>query len=245
MTTRRSTIDTESIFKLLELGDYLLPYTIRAVCLLGVADHLVDGPVTMRELAEETKTHEPTLRKALEYLATRGIFELVGSDAVGLTPMADLLRGEHPYSARDIFRSPVACTRAMEGLDHAIATGEAAFDAVHGVSMWEHLAANPEDGVAFDRVMSGVTARELMAIVHACDWPRFATVVDQPAAAGQGYPRDPLRPARRRRGGTGVLRRGRGHRPRDGRRRQLPDRADPTRRRRLRPQAHPLQLVRR
>lgn len=178
MSTRRTTIDVDSIFHLLELGDYLLPYTIRAVCLLGVADHLGDEPMTIKQLALESKTHEGTLRKALEYLATRGIFETVEPDSIKLTPLADLLRADHPYSARDIFLSPVACTRAMEGLDHAIRTGEAAFDAVHGRTMWDHLAEYPADGEAFDKVMSGVTGMELLAVLRAGDWRRFGTVVD-------------------------------------------------------------------
>jgi hypothetical protein len=162
----------------LELGDYLLPYTIRGICLLGVADQLTDGPLPIAELARRGQTHQETLRKAVEYLATREIFTISPEGIVDLTPMAELLRHNHPYSVRDIFLSPVACTRAMEGLDHAIRTGEPAFDAVHGVSMWKYLADNPQDGAAFDGVMSGVTGLELRAILRANDWSRFATIVD-------------------------------------------------------------------
>lgn len=198
--TRRSIADATSIFKLLELGDYLLPYTIRAVCILGVADHLAEGPLTVSELAQRSQTHEATLRKSLDYLSTRDIFTLKG-DLVDLTAMADLLRADHPYSARDIFLSPVACTRAMEGLDHSIRTGEPAFDVVHGISMWKYLAEHPEDGEAFDRVMSGVTGLELMAILRSCDWSRFATIVD--VGGGNGSFLASL--LRRVKGAQGVL----------------------------------------
>src|SRR5207248_5257745 len=34
----------ESILRVQELADYIVPFAIRAVCDLGVADHLVDGP---------------------------------------------------------------------------------------------------------------------------------------------------------------------------------------------------------
>lgn len=200
MAARRPAVDATSIFKLLELGDYLLPYTIRAVCVLGIADHLAEEPLTVAQLASRSGTHEATLRKALEYLSTREIFALRG-ETVALTPMADLLRADHPYSARDIFLSPVACTRAMEGLDHAIRTGEPAFDAVHGVSMWKHLAEHPEDGEAFDKVMSGVTGLELMAILRATDWSRFGTIVD--VGGGNGSFLASL--LRRVRGTRGVL----------------------------------------
>jgi len=201
VVSRRTPIDADSIFTLLELGDYLLPYTIRAVCLLGVADHLVDGPLPLEQLAQDTKTHEPSLRKAVQYLATRGIFTLVPPDAVALNPLADLLRTDNPYGARDIFLSPVACTRAMEGLDHAIRTGRSAFDAVHGHSMWDHLANHPEDGEAFDKVMSGVTSMELLAILRVTDWRRFGTVVDVGGGNG-GFLASLLR---RVKGARGVL----------------------------------------
>jgi hypothetical protein len=176
--TRRTPVDVESILKLMELGDYLLPYTIRAMCLLGIADEVGAEPVSVEEVAKATHTDPPSLYKAMSYLATRGIFAEPEPGQFVLTPPAALLRRDHPHSARDIFLSPVACTRAMEGLDHAIRTGEAAFDRVHGESMWAHFDRHPQDGVHFDRTMSGVTGMELLAIVRACDWSRFSTVVD-------------------------------------------------------------------
>ncbi|MEV6815543.1 methyltransferase [Micromonospora sp. NPDC051296] len=178
LTRRRPGIDVPAILRLMEVGDYLLPYTIRAVCLLRVADQLADGPLPAAELARACGADEPALTKALRYLATRDLFAEVAPGEFGLTPMADLLRADHPYSARDIFLSPVVCTRAMEGLDHTLRTGEGAFDAVHGVGMWDHFGRNPADGEAFDKVMSGVTGMELMAILRASDWSRFGTVVD-------------------------------------------------------------------
>ncbi|GIJ79615.1 O-methyltransferase [Micromonospora phaseoli] len=178
LTRRRPGIDVPAILRLMEVGDYLLPYTIRAVCLLRVADRLADGPLPAAELARVCAAHEPSLTKALRYLATRDLFAEVTPGEFGLTPMADLLRTDHPYSARDIFLSPVVCTRAMEGLDHTLRTGEGAFDAVHGVGMWDHFGQHPGDGEAFDKVMSGVTGMELMAILRASDWSRFGTVVD-------------------------------------------------------------------
>jgi O-methyltransferase domain len=175
---RRTPIDIDAIFRLLELGDYLLPYTIRAVCLLGVADHLADGPLTLDELAVAVGADRSALAKAMRYLSSREIFEEVGADSFRLTSLSDLLRTDHPYSARDVYLSPVACTRAMEGLDHAIRTGEAAFDHVHGETMWDNFTRFPDDGARFDLAMSGVTALEMMAIRRALDWSSVSTVVD-------------------------------------------------------------------
>ncbi|MGH3658002.1 MAG: methyltransferase, partial [Micromonosporaceae bacterium] len=179
----------------------LMPYTIRAVCLLGVADQLAEGALPVARLAAATGAHEPSLRKALRYLCGREIFEEVAPDTFGLTPMADLLRVDHPYSARDIFLSPVACDRAMEGLDHALRTGEAGFDAVHGHSMWEHFQRHPEEGAGFDRAMSGVTGMELLAIRSVVDWSGYRTVVD----VGGGNGRFLAELVRRFKGMRGIL----------------------------------------
>jgi hypothetical protein len=201
VAAKRTPIDVQAIFRLLELGDYLMPYTIRAMCLLKIADQLTDGPLPLDELASATATDPDALRTSLTYLAASGIFAEVAPDTFALNPMADLLRTDHPYTVRDIFLSPVCCTRAMEGLDHAIRTGEAGFDAVHGRTMWDHFAREPEDGERFDRAMGGVTSMELMAIVRATDWSRFGTVVD----VGGGNGRFLASLLRRFKGMRGVL----------------------------------------
>jgi hypothetical protein len=175
MATR---LDLEAISGLLRAGDYLTPYAIRAVCLTGIADHLADGPLPVGQLAKASGTQPEALATLLRHLACRGIFAEPEPGTFALTPMADLLRTGHPYSAVDIFRSPVACTRAMEGLDHTLRTGEAAFDAVHGHSMWQHLATHPDDGERFDHVMGGVTALELRVVLRALDWSASRHVTD-------------------------------------------------------------------
>jgi O-methyltransferase domain len=175
---RRTAIDVASILRLLELGDYLLPYAIRAACRLGLADALEAGPLALTELATATGTHEPSLGKLMRYLASREIFAELPDGRYANNQLADLLRADHPYSAQDVYLSPVACTRAMEGLDHAVRTGGAAFDAVHGESMWDHFTRYPQEGAHFDAAMSGVTALELMAIARALDWSAVDSVVD-------------------------------------------------------------------
>ena len=50
----RPGIDLQAVFRLTELGDYIIPFTIRAICDLGVANHLADGPQTVEVLAAAT-----------------------------------------------------------------------------------------------------------------------------------------------------------------------------------------------
>ena len=74
MPRRHSRIDIQSMFRLTELANYIVPFTIRVACDLRLADHLVEGPRTVQELAEATQTHAPSLLRALRALACKGIF---------------------------------------------------------------------------------------------------------------------------------------------------------------------------
>src|ERR1700690_1387280 len=50
---------------------------VYAVAKLGIADLLVDGPASCRELARVTGVHEPSLYRVLRLLAALGVFDEV------------------------------------------------------------------------------------------------------------------------------------------------------------------------
>ena len=174
----RPRIDLRSFVRLTELADYFIPFTIRAVAELGVADHLAGGPRTVEDLAEATGTHAPSLRRALRALACKGVFTEQEDGRFGLTPMAELLRGDHPLSLRDAYHLMPDDVVAWARLDHSLRTGEPAFDHVHGRSLWDWLADHPADSVRFDRGMAAMTRPELRAVSMAYDWSGLGRVVD-------------------------------------------------------------------
>jgi hypothetical protein len=178
LALERTRIDLQSIFRLTELADYIIPFTIGVVAHLGVADHLVDGPQPVEQLATATGTHAPSLHRALRALACKGIFTEVEDGLFGLTPMAELLRSDHPLSLREGFPLLPASVQAWARFDHSIRTGEAAFDYVHGQSFWDYLADHPEESVRFDRSQQAMTRLELRAALHAYDWSSLGIVVD-------------------------------------------------------------------
>lgn len=178
MTERASTRDVQSVQRLTELADYIVPFTLRAVSDLGVADHLVDGPHTIEELARRTGTHGFSLYRALRALAARGIFTEVAPQVFALTDLAQPLRSDHPYSLREAYPLLPADVEAWAHLTHSLRTGTAAFDAVHGTDYWGHMAAHPEQSARFDASQRAVSRREARWLVPAYDWGRFATIVD-------------------------------------------------------------------
>jgi hypothetical protein len=174
----------DTVDRLQELADYVVPLCLRAVCELAVADHLVDGPRTVEELAAATGTHAPSLHRALRALACKGIFTEVSPGRFGLTPMAQLLRGDHPLSVRDAYPLLPADLVAWSRLDHTLRTGEAAFPHAHGVDYYDHLAADPTASARFDRSVHAQNRLVLRTLLSAYDWAGCGTVVD--VAGGNG-----------------------------------------------------------
>ena len=74
--------------------------------------------------------------------------------------------------------------RRTAGLGHSVRTGENAFRAVHGVDVWTHRAARPEENEVFNQNMTALTSRVADAVVEAYDFSAASTVVD--VGGGQG-----------------------------------------------------------
>ena len=170
--------DVPSAARLAEIADYIVPFTLRAVCDLGIADHLVDCPRPVDELAGLTGTHAPTLQRGLRALACRGVFAEVAPGVFGLTPLAQPLRSDHPASLRDAYPLLAPEIVAWSRFDHSLRTGEAAFDEAHGTGFWQYMAEHPDDGARFDASQQAVTRRELRAMLPAYDWASLHTIVD-------------------------------------------------------------------
>jgi hypothetical protein len=178
MTVALSRNDKQSVRRLTELADYVIPFTLRAVCDLRVADHLADGPRPVEELARLTGTHPPTLQRALRALACMGVFTEVTPGVFDLTPLAQPLRSDHPDSLREAYPLLAPEIEAWAHLNHTLRTGQAAFDRAHGTGYWRYMAEHLEDSARFDASQQAVTRRELRALLPAYDWNSFRTVAD-------------------------------------------------------------------
>lgn len=155
---------------------HVYPAALRAAVLLRIADHLADGPLPLDQLAQRTEAEPDNLQRVLRLLATHDLFTEPHPGVHALTP-----RGEKLHSTTDIAQaiafqtSPVFWNSSIE-LHHAVTTGEAAFNRVHGKSFFDYVAANP--GVDFDRGMSAFSRLSFGPAVAAYPWPKTGTVVD-------------------------------------------------------------------
>lgn len=163
-----------------------ISHAVRAMAVLGLADHLADGPRTADELAVATQTHAPTLARLVRALAALGLLAHDDAGRVRLTPLGEPLQATAPASLRPYVLAIFAphVERAWHDLPQAVRTGEATFPHVHGLGFWDFFAAHPEEGALFDAAMTGsgdVRSRLLPAVM---DLATVGTLVD--VGGGQG-----------------------------------------------------------
>jgi O-methyltransferase domain/Dimerisation domain len=162
------------------LMGFRVSQAIHVAATLGLADLLASGPKTSSELAEATDTHPLTLYRLMRALSSAGLFRERGHRRFELTPVGELLRcdvaGTHAPMAQLVGRP--SYWQAWGDLLYAVCTGRTAFDHVHCRGVWEHRAQHPAEGEVFDRAMAARTEQFAEAALAACDFSRFAHVID-------------------------------------------------------------------
>jgi hypothetical protein len=171
-------MDLASIRRLTELGDFVIPFSIRVVSELGIADQLVAGPRTVDDLAAATGAHAPTLLRVLRALARHDLFEELEDERFALTQMAKLLLSGGSSSLRAAYPYLTAEIEAWVHADWSVRTGGSAFEHVHGQRYYDYLAAHPDHSVRVDRMVHTLNAVVGRSVIQAYDWSGIATLVD-------------------------------------------------------------------
>jgi hypothetical protein len=127
---------------------------------LAIADHLAAaGPegLTAEDLAGRCGADGESLFRLLRGLASLGVFaESEGQPRrFVLTPLAELLRSDHPGSLRQFLRMLGGeHYDAWTDLLHSVRSGESAFRHHYGVAVFDWYGHNPERGAIFDGAMT-------------------------------------------------------------------------------------------
>jgi O-methyltransferase domain/Dimerisation domain len=164
---------------------YFFSAALRAVTELGIADLLADGPKSSGELAEATSTSQTHLHRTLRALAGCGLFAQNADGRFQLTTATSLLRRTHACSLRDavLMMTNDAFLEAGIHLLDALRNGGNAFEAIHGISYFEHLQRTPTASRVFHAGMANFSNTENAPIAAAYDFSRFSSLVD----VGGGY----------------------------------------------------------
>jgi ubiquinone/menaquinone biosynthesis C-methylase UbiE len=153
---------------------------------LGLADLVIDSPKTADELARLTRTHSPSLYRALRALASVGVFADDGQGRFTQTPLSETLRSDTPGSLRAMAIVELGQEHfpAWGNLMHSVKTGEIAFDNLFKQTAWEYYARNPEDASNFNESMKGLTEMVNVVVLKAYDFSGVDKLVD--VAGGTG-----------------------------------------------------------
>jgi orsellinic acid C2-O-methyltransferase len=153
---------------------------------LELADLLDGNSLTVAELSAETDTRPDLMRRLVRGLAGVGLVGVACGDRVSLTEMGSLLGSDTPGSMRDIALHRGGEAFAAWGeLEHAVRTGEPAFQAAHGEPFFEYLRSNPDAGAAFDGTMARLSDRVVDEAVARYDFGTASRILD--VGGGRGH----------------------------------------------------------
>lgn len=164
-----------------------LSHSINVLAEIGVADHLVDGPRTVAEIATATETDPDALYRVLRAAASLGVFAERPDGRFELTPDADCLRSDTPGSLRNFARHVGHACRLQSyaSMVDTVRTGDQAFRKVHGMQSFDFYAAHPHLAEVFNGAMTAFSEAAADELSGIGDFGRFGVVAD--IGGGHGH----------------------------------------------------------
>jgi hypothetical protein len=150
---------------------------------LGIADHLSDGPKTVQQLARLVNAHAPSLYRIMRALACVGIFFEDDDGCFELTPMAECLTSDALRPIALMMHSDWH-ERAWSRLLESVKTGEIAFDAAHGMPIFDWFDQHPKAAALYDQANAIKAKRSHRAIVEAYPFSDIHTLMDVGGGTG-------------------------------------------------------------
>jgi hypothetical protein len=168
------------------IGAYWQSQLVFVAAKLGIADVLVDGPLTAEEIASRVGAHAPYLKRTLRALASLGIFAADPHDRFHLNRLSQTLRSDHPESLRNFALMMVDDYNwsAWGALEHTVRTGESAFEHVHGAPAFPWLREHPDKERMFSASMASISAMENTAVARSYAFGKLERIVDVGGAHG-------------------------------------------------------------
>ena len=186
VNSAKTTSALASLSKLTDIWEHsLLHRCINVAARLGIADFLVNGGMSIEDLAKRTGSHAPTLYRVLRLLCAHNIFNETEDSKFTLTPIAECLRSDVPWSLRWGSVVTDCHERAGAELFHAVRGGECPFEKATGISFWTYLSNNAEASDWFNLEMQSHNYTLNIPALLALDWKHSKVVVDVGGGTGQ------------------------------------------------------------
>ena len=170
---------------LFQMSDLQLPWCLRVVATLRIANFIAAGITDVDALALSAKCNSAALRGVMEYLVSKGIFEepedgkfLLNEPAKGLLESAVLL-------GLDLNGIGGRMTGAWSTLPSYVRTGAPAYHEAYGLPFWEDLEAHPDIAESFDALIGPQGHGDFNGEFEiAGGWESVRTVVDVGGGTG-------------------------------------------------------------
>ena len=170
---------------LFQMSDLQLPWCLRVVATLRIANFIAAGITDVDALALSAKCNSAALRGVMEYLVSKGIFEepedgifLLNEPANGLLESAVLL-------GLDLNGIGGRMTGAWSTLPSYVRTGAPAYHEAYGLPFWEDLEAHPDIAESFDALIGPQGHGDFNGEFEiAGGWESVRTVVDVGGGTG-------------------------------------------------------------
>jgi ubiquinone/menaquinone biosynthesis C-methylase UbiE len=159
---------------------------VYAMAQLSLADLIADGRHSAEELAATTRMHVGALSRLLRALAGCGLLTEAEPRRFALTPLGAALKAGAPGAARATVLTLAGDWqwKAWDNFLHSVATGEPGLQRAFGLSLFEYLAANLQDGADFNGAMVGLHGTDGPALATAYDFAPLRTLADLGGGTG-------------------------------------------------------------
>ena len=153
---------------------------------LGLADRLVNGPLSLDTLAEATGCNPDALHRLLRAAASYGLLVATSDGAYRLTQLGEKLTSHAPGSLRDL---AIAATSPglwlpWGRLVDAVRHGERQTMAALGREFFAYYGQNPDEGAAFTGAMANRSREVAQQVAGVLDTSAAGLVADIGGASG-------------------------------------------------------------
>lgn len=151
-----------------------------AVARYRIPDLLESGPLDAEEIAERAGLDPDAVHRTLRALSTLGIFRLRSDGKFENTRLSKTLCGNKVARIRELAIHYASGSHMAAWGDFArtLATGRAAFDRVHGMTVWDWFERHPDEREMFAHVMMGLTLQDAPVIATVYPWREVKKVCD-------------------------------------------------------------------
>lgn len=153
---------------------------LRVAAEFGIADLLKDGPLSVAELARDTKSDPKALARVMGVLAHLGLVAETKPGVFMCTQTGTLLQSDAPNSIRHyaILMGLECFSRPWSELGYSVETGSSAFENAMGKSVYDYFRDHPPSGTVMHRAMGELSSLEGVAIRDAYDVSHYRHIVD-------------------------------------------------------------------